>query len=276
MMRNKMEGRTLAARASGFTLIELLVVIAIIALLAAILFPVFSAARERARSATCQSNLKQIGLAVMQYTQDYDETYPMMVEGNWCDTGGSCNSTPAIAVPVTLYPYTKNNQVWKCPDATTRTWANYDYGYAAYLGSQEYNGVVSSVGIPMTSSVSSLKSAAMLVMAADEMNAVVAGVWAAPTSVPTTWVDYNAHHSNYLGDDAQLMPPSTPPNYCPNGLANINNGGALNFGNAWPAPRHQGRANVLYCDGHVKSRDVNDMFVHDVKTDPLCEFCNAS
>src|SRR6476661_4616633 len=66
-------------KANGFTLIELLVVIAIIAILAAILFPVFSRARENARRASCQSNLKQIGLAFHQYTQDYDERLPLPI-----------------------------------------------------------------------------------------------------------------------------------------------------------------------------------------------------
>ena len=68
----------------AFTFIELLFVIAIIAILAAILFPVFARARENARKASCQSNLKQIGLAITQYTQDYDERYPISV-----DTSGS-------------------------------------------------------------------------------------------------------------------------------------------------------------------------------------------
>src|SRR3954468_16853992 len=67
---------TFMNRTSAFTLIELLVVIAIIAILAAILFPVFAQAREKARQASCMSNMKQIGLAVMQYEQDYDETVP--------------------------------------------------------------------------------------------------------------------------------------------------------------------------------------------------------
>src|SRR5262249_28725078 len=77
-------------RRNGFTLIELLVVIAIIAILAAILFPVFAQAREKARQTTCTSNVKNLGLAVMMYAQDYDETYPPLWyqanDGHWPNT----------------------------------------------------------------------------------------------------------------------------------------------------------------------------------------------
>jgi len=92
----------------GFTLIELLVVIAIIAILAAILFPVFSTAREKARQSSCSSNERQMGLALMQYTQDYDETYP-------CYYYNSGTSAWANFMPTALYPYTKSTAIWACP-----------------------------------------------------------------------------------------------------------------------------------------------------------------
>ena len=91
----------------GFTLIELLVVIAIIAILAAILFPVFARAREKARQSSCLSNAKQIALALIQYAQDYDECYPSPY--NWNPDVTVAYWTQAIQ------PYIKNTQVMRCP-----------------------------------------------------------------------------------------------------------------------------------------------------------------
>jgi len=97
----------------GFTLIELLVVIAIIAILAAILFPVFAKAREKARQASCLSNIKQLTLGCMQYIQDYDERTPQ--RGALCATSG-----PAWGgLPIQqIFPYVKNSQVYICPSRT--------------------------------------------------------------------------------------------------------------------------------------------------------------
>src|SRR5690348_8324158 len=101
---------------SGFTLIELLVVIAVIAILAAILFPVFAQAREKARQATCLSNQKQIALALSMYAQDFDETYPFVVALD-------ANTSQAIEWDDLLTPYIKTGTVsgvLSCPSAPSR------------------------------------------------------------------------------------------------------------------------------------------------------------
>ncbi len=110
----------------GFTLIELLVVIAIIAILASILFPVFAQAREKARGASCQSNLKQIATSVSMYLQDYDEMLPMGIQNDWWGTWAR-----------NVQPYVKNLQVFRCPsdgvapDPRWTPWAGPRISYAS-------------------------------------------------------------------------------------------------------------------------------------------------
>ena len=95
----------------GFTLIELLVVIAIIAILAAILFPVFAQSREKARTTSCLSNMKQIGFGRMMYVHDYDESFP---RNRFYTPDGTMYYTWRTSI----MPYLKSEQIWKCPSAS--------------------------------------------------------------------------------------------------------------------------------------------------------------
>jgi len=102
---------------AGFTLIELLVVIAIIAILAAILFPVFARAREKARQTSCLSNVKQIMLGILMYNQDYDEKMP----GSWASGASGLWSSR-------IMPYVKNNQLFACPSGQKASgWGGWDW-----------------------------------------------------------------------------------------------------------------------------------------------------
>jgi prepilin-type N-terminal cleavage/methylation domain-containing protein/prepilin-type processing-associated H-X9-DG protein len=130
--------RRAGASARGFTLIELLVVIAIIAILAAILFPVFARAREAARKTSCASNLRQIGTAMAMYVQDYEGAYPLhytriftpATGGYWF---GGINAGVVDKTQGMLYPYTKNHQIQLCPSFSG------NFAYQGATGGYGYN-----------------------------------------------------------------------------------------------------------------------------------------
>jgi prepilin-type N-terminal cleavage/methylation domain-containing protein/prepilin-type processing-associated H-X9-DG protein len=178
-------------RHAGFTLIELLVVIAIIAILAAILFPVFAKAREKARQTSCLSNTKQLALAILQYVQDYDETFMY-----------ACLNPPVTWWYTACAPYTKNTQILQCPSKR----GTVDYGYNMdYLGYSWGAAGTQSGGI----SLASFQSPAETVMLCDS-NSVYA--FYGGRSAATVW-DTNS----YNGFD-----PTNPGL----GAANRHNGGA--------------------------------------------------
>lgn len=138
--------KSLQSSARAFTLIELLVVIAIIAILAAILFPVFARARENARRASCMSNLKQIGLGMLQYCQDYDEKFPLAVNGS--------NTSP-VGWADSIQPYVKSLQLYQCPSEPTSpnpdpiSLGYTDYWYNSVLSRSANSGVNNNVSVAL-------------------------------------------------------------------------------------------------------------------------------
>jgi prepilin-type N-terminal cleavage/methylation domain-containing protein/prepilin-type processing-associated H-X9-DG protein len=225
--------KTTGGQRKGFTLIELLVVIAIIAILAAILFPVFARARENARRSSCQSNLKQIGLGLMQYKQDYDERWPSAGgcgSGSTADQALGCASWPGF-VSTPIMPYIKSQQLWACP---SDSYNNMNIGVTYTAGdprvhkvSYGYNYMGISNGLTPTATNppgagnadSAIYSPAELVVALDTAN---------------RWIDINF----WDRDVNQYNKPT--PNY--------------NY-----TCRHLETANFLYADGHVKTNRLSQI-----------------
>ncbi len=217
-------------RRSGFTLIELLVVIAIIALLAAILFPVFARARENARKSSCANNVKQLLLGVAQYTQDYDETFPV---------GHNGISGASVYWGQIIMPYIKSTQSFLCPSQSGATyiWATtpapagianpFVTSYAANYQLQRDGGAGGGRSIADVA-----KASNTIYMSDSGVQATGAAPWITPnpTVKKGTWI---------------LQDPTTTG--CP---------GCATSGNqdwAGPHDRHLDSANVGFADGHVKA-----------------------
>ena len=226
----------------GFTLIELLVVIAIIAILAAILFPVFAQAREKARGIACLSNEKQMGTSLMMYAQDYDEGLPTLSEYYYCATNGVA-TVPCAAYPgldtvdrywdAKLYPYVKNgdpgtvsapnwNGVWHCPDADVPNARSYGLNYA-YV----YDYDPASPYAFRYLSLPAIDSPASCIFLGD-------GSSFGLMDMPHHFSGYGQHF-------------------------NVNMGFPGNRDRPW---RHQDGANYVFLDGHAKSRKADDLFPH--------------
>jgi len=243
-------------RAGGFTLIELLVVIAIIAILAAILFPVFARARENARRSSCASNLKQVGLGLMQYIQDNDEYFPSYLVGQESVLTLQANQK-AQAVPAaepadahslrqgvlgstaatgfayrswmdSIFPYTRSLQLFQCPSTYKDAFMAYAAGPPIkYNPSFGVNAYITGMGI--SNGVRTYKP-----MKESSLNGVSGKI-------------FGVHNSqqNAFYTESDYFKYQDRPNFIPTATHFRNNYMRLN----WP---HLGGGNLLYADGHVK------------------------
>lgn len=221
-------------RQRGFTLIELLVVIAVIAILAAILMPVFARAREKARQSSCLSNLKQLGLGVMMYVQDY-EAYPLA-------------SSPSSQVPRTrwadhIHPYVKNDRVFLCTSATSdpllisKSFAHNGVKHGGYGFNYQYLGNARIVppNLPFAATESMIQVPAETIAIADTVGVLSAGGMISGEGVyvvdpPIGSSRGSGKASGYYADASYA-----------------------NGGRSLPGERHSEMVNVVFCDGHAKA-----------------------
>ncbi|BCM92046.1 hypothetical protein IAD21_03925 [Abditibacteriota bacterium] len=249
----------------GFTLIELLVVIAIIAILAAILFPVFARARENARRASCQSNLKQMGLGLLQYSQDYDEKMVRVSYGS-SKNGGPGDGASDFEVwkwMDAVQPYVKSTQLFVCPsDANTNT-TPYIYNNPGTGNST--GGATTKFGSYSMSCTAFNGSGTIGSRNGPSWNEQDTAVAAIQEPATTLWVaDMEADGSlntsyRLLGNNITYATGSIGPNTrLLVGQSGV--GGAI-------ISRHLDTTNVLFCDGHVKSMKL-DAIARSNNTNP--------
>ena len=233
-------------RGSAFTLIELLVVIAIIAILAAILFPVFARARENARRSSCSSNLKQIALGVKQYIQDYDEKFPLST------TTGAAGS---IGWASSIQPYIKSDQLFQCPSEPNGTSAGtatpYNPASGSGLGYTDYwynanlswNGDFAAPNFETAVSEAALPYTSLSIMAGD---GVSSGANPGSARYRSNGCGTNVSSTNNLPNFGNCPGVGTTPPGPYVTTGGMGGGGT----DAWV--RHLDGANFAFADGHVK------------------------
>jgi prepilin-type N-terminal cleavage/methylation domain-containing protein/prepilin-type processing-associated H-X9-DG protein len=241
----------------GFTLIELLVVIAIIAILAAILFPVFARARENARKSSCQNNLKQLALGFKQYINDFDERFPLVAVTN---NTASTTYAPPYGWADALQPYIRNTQVYQCPsDSAEGSEISSDFGFSDYWYNRNFvRNVPRGTAVIITgANESMLGSVAQTVISGDggslqgtntgTARYAICGDGANLTgtgAIPSSGAPGANDNGTGTGADACG---AAPPSVVPPGAAQL--GGPASFPSA---QIHLDGANFAYADGHVK------------------------
>jgi prepilin-type N-terminal cleavage/methylation domain-containing protein/prepilin-type processing-associated H-X9-DG protein len=286
MQRGKLtpDARSLSRSKFGFTLIELLVVIAIIAILAAILFPVFAKVREKARQIACLSNFKQIGLGIMQYVQDNDEYYPP----SEVDTHGDGSYTTGYDWTWAINPYVKAGTA-QTPAAMTggrnvQGYAGGVYGCPSALHANQVDQYILRLdlfptwyGAPISSSNASGPAESMSVVPDPANKVAMFEAGACYTHFTQNGQTYYVNTTNpyFLIEDwawysgwgykngSFLGAGATPGTDCDNTTAGQD--GGVHACNVLPRFRHNGQANMLYLDGHAKSKGRGaDWYASDI------------
>ena len=242
----------------GFTLIELLIVIAIIAILSAILFPVFATAREKARQATCASNLKQLGLAVIQYTQDYDEGWPTTSNAGTYGWAGR------------VYPYVKAIGAFTCPDDTTVS--------ASPGGVNPQVAVSYALNINLSGAANNpdFGPSTLTKLNASQYTVMFCEIRAPKSNNVAIYNQNEANSQNADGGDINACGYMYPLNFFDTGeMGNP----ARTYCNdpTFPLGRHTRMSNFAFCDGHIKSLPAGQVSAGhtpdapgNVLGDPIC------